>query len=176
MSKELDPTEIDINDLIHEWEIQGRLRRIAGEELAAKSEELKSKKSYFKYKRGQVALEYRKGLRELRNQDDKVIKPTEGAISDLLDSDEELYAIETEIMTLQKETDICAAYVEAINTKKYGLQEIGALWRADYWAEPRVPEDGKDKNFKAYEEAEKKALIEEEQEELKKRRRKRKTE
>jgi len=172
-----DPTEINMNDLIGDWTIQGRLRRESGVELAEKSEELKDKKAYLKYKKGCVALEYRKGLRELKNGEGKIIKPTEGAINDLLDSDDELYKIEMEIIQLQKEVDVCSAYVEAINTKKYGLQEVGALWRSDYWSEPRVAEDSvKDKNFKAYEEAERKALVEEEREDLKKRRRRKKVE
>lgn len=174
MSKE-DPTEIDLYNLDKEWEIQPRLRKDAGVEQADKAEELRDKKAYAKYRKAQIALEYRTNRKVALDKDDKTIKLTEGALNDLLDSDEELYELEKEINKLQKDLDVCSAYTEAINAKKYGLQDAVKLWLSDYFSEPVDPSSGGDYKEKV-ERVRKKMDRESEIEETKRSRRRRQLE
>lgn len=170
---ERDPTIIDTNDLVNEWRVQSRLRREAGEEHAAIAEELRDKKDYYKFRKNQIAFEYRSGKRKPLDEEGKLIKLTDKTVESLVESDADLFHLSMEISVLQRKVDNAFSFIEAVNTKKYGLQEVGSLWRSDYWSDPRIPEEGKNEYYQSYQEAEEKYNRTEERDKLKERRKNR---
>jgi hypothetical protein len=174
-----DRTEIDIYDLHNEWAEQGKLRRIAGEELGDVQDELRNKKTYIKHRRSQIALEYRTGKRQIKDENDKVIKLTEGALSDILDSNRELFDIDKEINNLQKKVDICSSYCTGLDNKKYGLQDEVKLFLSGYFSEPvigDINEEERRKYTEKVKEVEKEISDEEAREKLREKRRRKKEE
>jgi len=148
-----DPTSLDLHALDLEWQRQAIERRKAGEDLAEINNNLRRKKSYLKFRRAEIAMEYRTGKEIIVDATDKPVKLTEKAIEMVLDSSEELSKIDKEINDLIYESDIHSTFCIAMDQKKYALQEEVRLYMSDYFSEPRDPSkekqyDGKVKKIK----------------------------
>ena len=128
--------QIDLTNLDKEWERQPSLMQEYADELSELNREYARRLQVLKTTESKLRLDYRTGKEEVVREDGKPLKLTENAISELIDSDENINALVQEINEVKYNIDIVKSSVEALRAKKSALEWECQLYLSSYFGEP----------------------------------------
>lgn len=130
-------TKLDINQLDKEWEKQSNVIQEYTEQLSELNKELSTLTSLITFKESKLKMEYRKGIKNILDDKDKVVKLTVDALNEVVALDINIGELRGKEIDIKYNIDILKGVVDALKTKTKAMEWECQLYLTGYFGQPQ---------------------------------------